>query len=200
VLLAAGAPIDAVDNSGLTPLCTVSSAGDDADMRVVDALITRGAHLTMPNRKGDIPLHVACEHNYTKTASCLLRANPAPEHVNAVGHAGARPLHLAVRKGHGWMVSLLLAAGADVAARDMEGSTPLLHAVEGKHVPLVKQLLEAGGDPGAADEDGGTHLAAAEGHTPILQALLAAMVARPGGGGGVDALCSMWHDSPPVCS
>lgn len=190
VLLAAGASIDAVDGSGCTPLCAACGAGDEADTRVLDALISSGAQLTIPNDLLQLPLHVAVGQGRVKTATCLLQANPAPEHVNAAGPLGSTPLQLAASKGDGRMTSLLLAAGADVAAMDVDGITPLHGAVAGKHLPVVKQLLAAGADPGAAGDDAvlpPLHVAACEGYTAILQALLAAMAAAAGGGGGVDA-------------
>ena len=64
--------------------------------------------------------------------------------------AGTTPLHLAARDGNSRIVELLLAAGADVAARDASGSTPLEQAANNGHVAVVKRL-RAGEAPGTID-------------------------------------------------
>lgn len=53
-------------------------------------------------------------------------------------------LHLAAAAGHGEIVSMLLAAGAKIDRRDVDGNTPLLLAAIGGHVESARLLLEAG--------------------------------------------------------
>lgn len=50
---------------------------------------------------------------------------------------GQTPLHVAARRGHAAVVSLLLRSGAAVNARDQEGLSPLLLAVRGRYPPCV---------------------------------------------------------------
>jgi ankyrin repeat protein len=61
------------------------------------------------------------------------------------GHSGWTPLHLAVAAGHAPVVELLVAAGADLAARTEDGRTPLHVALE--HAPDLVPLLRGLGAP-----------------------------------------------------
>ena len=74
---------------------------------------------------------------------------PTPA-VNKVDGLGRTALHYAARLGHDDIVAALLAAGADVGARDAAGFTPLMRAVQGgdANAPVVERLLAAGADPG----------------------------------------------------
>ncbi|XP_049843358.1 ankyrin repeat domain-containing protein 65-like isoform X2 [Schistocerca gregaria] len=73
-------------------------------------------------------------------------------------------------------IMALVAAGADVRARDECESTALHRAAESGHVEAVKCLLEAGAEVDARDCRQVTplHLAAYEGNTPVVQLLLGA--------------------------
>lgn len=49
---------------------------------------------------------------------------------------GQTPLHVAARRGHAGVVTLLLQRGVDVNARDEDGCSPLLLAVRGRYGAL----------------------------------------------------------------
>lgn len=68
----------------------------------------------------------------------------------------------------------LLAAGADVNAKDGEGRTALMFAVTNMHTDIARELLEHGADVNATANDGGTALmlAASSGDTEGVRALL----------------------------
>ncbi|AZO79775.1 hypothetical protein B5U98_28520 [Bosea sp. Tri-39] len=71
-------------------------------------------------------------------------------------------------------VNRLIAAGADLEARDGQRQTPLLLAVAGNHVAIAKALLAAGASPNAqaANQDTPWLLAGASGRTEIIAAML----------------------------
>lgn len=73
-------------------------------------------------------------------------------------------------------VERLLAAGADVKARDGRGRTALLAATQGNHIAAARVLIAAGADVNAKDgiEDSPYLYAGAEGRTEILKMTLAA--------------------------
>ena len=73
-------------------------------------------------------------------------------------------------------VQRLLAAGADVRARDSSGRTALLAATQGNHEALARLLIEAGADVNAQDHqlDSAYLLAGARGYLGILRLTLAA--------------------------
>ena len=86
-------------------------------------------------------------------------------------------LHVAGIKGDPATVRALLAAGAEVNARNPPGQqrhmTPLMWAAYGGHAEMVELLLAGGADPALKDELGNTAAAYAKeaGHAAV-QALL----------------------------
>jgi len=104
------------------------------------------------------------------------RANKAAK--NCFGFA----LRHAAINGHEGAVSMLLDAGADVAAQDSGGFSALSVAAEEGHEMVVGVLLEAGADFSCQDSIGDTalHNAAGNGHEGVVRILLDA--------GGADVL------------
>ena len=97
-------------------------------------------------------------------------------------------LHVTARQGHHLLVGVLLAAGAEVDARDREAATALHVAAQYGHDEVVQLLLEAGATIDSRRTGGLTplHLAADHGHFPVAKRLLAAGAdanSREGGGG-----------------
>jgi ankyrin repeat protein len=83
----------------------------------------------------------------------------------------------AARQGDATEVARLLAAGADVAARDAANRTALHHATEGNHIGAALALIEAGADVNASDGASIDHtpflMAGARGYLEILVPMLA---------------------------
>ncbi|MCX8155829.1 MAG: ankyrin repeat domain-containing protein [Verrucomicrobiae bacterium] len=112
-------------------------------------------------------LHHAAEVGTVQAAQVLLNAGAR---INAQGHGGVAPLHIAVQRNDLAMASLLISNKADVNLRTSIGATPLLlAAAAGKMGDMVKLLLAAGADPRARDRFGNTAL------------ILAAAVPEPDG-------------------
>ena len=145
-----------------------------------------GANSTGANTSpADTPTRPTCDdwgsRNIFRSAS--------PEEVRECLQAGADPngppgLHplppLFIAAGvtpHPTVISLLVAAGADVDARKWGGLTPL-HEATGRdtHAAVVTALVEAGVNPNAQDRDGiaPLHLAARNGNLDIVTALVEA--------------------------
>ena len=174
LLLAAGADVNAVDADGNTPLHIVSQNGHEA---FVILLLSHKPNLNLnqPNKRGHIPLYMACYYGHEEIAR-LLFANGAAMgdgsallcmasqngHAgcaglllagraavnNAVDAAGNTPLIFACSKGHTECVRLLLAAdGIDVNKVDEYGTTPLSFARKNKHVAIVALLKKNGANP-----------------------------------------------------
>jgi tetratricopeptide (TPR) repeat protein len=87
---------------------------------------------------------------------------------------GNTALHWASAKGHEACVSLLLAAGADVHARNNGDSTALHSAAISGHAACARILVGARADPNLADEYGDSPLKLAEraGLTDVVDAML----------------------------
>jgi hypothetical protein len=86
----------------------------------------------------------------------------SPALANAEFSDRSRPLHHAAMWGYDGIVTLLIARGADVNARDGTGKTPLHWAAVNGHKRACELLLAAGADVAALDAGGRTPLAAAE--------------------------------------
>jgi len=138
-LLAAGAPVNAVNRRGAAALhyaCDprpLSSRWDpDTQRRFIELLVSAGATVDRPDRGGVTPLHRAVRARSPAAVAALLSAGADPR--AATRKAGSTPLHLAVApSGAGGtagsadlqleIVRLLLAAGATLTDVDGNGVT-----------------------------------------------------------------------------
>src|SRR5689334_25164374 len=100
-LLAAGAPVNAVNRRGAAALhyaCDprpLSSRWDpDTQRRLVELLVSAGATVDRPDRGGVTPLHRAVRARSPAAVAALLSAGADPH--AATRKAGSTPLHLAV--------------------------------------------------------------------------------------------------------
>ena len=146
-----------------------------------DAL-ERGAN---PNHVGNIfgPT-LDCEWSLLETAArngnvdCCTLLVAAGVDVNSISPFTPQgtPLHPACGQGDAAVVSLLLAAGADVDVRDYHGATPLHDACRSGRPVIVSLLLAAGADVDVRTRCGTTplHSACGSGHAAVVSLLLAA--------------------------
>jgi len=84
-----------------------------------------------------------------------------PEMRDARTGLGSTPLHLAATNPDIGALQTLLAAGADVNSKDMDGNTPLHMAAYSNKFEHSKRLLEAGADVNAVSTGGRTPIAMA---------------------------------------
>lgn len=118
-----------------------------------------------------------------ETAVLRRRIVESPEQINSHNVDGYTPLGLTAHFGHEEAGSLLLAAGADIHLRSVDGNLnnmPLHAAIAGNHPGMVRLLLAHGADPNARCEGkwrlGYTslHVAAHFNRLDIVRLLLAA--------------------------
>jgi ankyrin repeat protein len=133
---------------------------------IVNLLVARGAELT---------IFEACAAGELERVERLVAENTVG--INAHSDDGWTPLHLAAFFGHAKVVELLLAHGADTAARSTNpnANTPLHAALAANQKMVAGLLIGHGADVNAADGGGWRplHLAAANNNLDALKTLVA---------------------------
>src|SRR5262249_27866615 len=130
---------------------------------IVNLLVARGAPMT---------IFEASAAGEVERAERLVGAAP----INGYSADGWTPLHLAAFFGHAKVAELLLANGADVAARSRNpnGNTPPHAALAGNHKAVARRRIGAGADVNASDPAGWRplHLAAANNNIDAIKTLI----------------------------
>lgn len=129
-----------------------------AHPRTIAVLLRHGADPEACMRDGESLLH----RGASQAASITLHLQLAGKYLHTPGRHGRTPLFGATIAGNLSVLAALLAAGAQVDARDSDGQTPLHIAALYPRAGILDALLAAGADPHARDNNGRTPLAWAE--------------------------------------
>jgi ankyrin repeat protein len=121
---------------------------------------------------GFTPLHFAGFFNQEAAADVLLERG-APVDAVTRNDMANQPLHAASAGGNASICAKLIAAGADVNARQQGGFTPLHEAAHRDDVAMVDLYLRSGADRSLHADDGKTALdiAREHGHARIIELL-----------------------------
>ena len=111
----------------------------------------------------------------------LIRVRSAPMPADALSQMLPPPLHLAAQRGDRDQAAALIAAGADVNAKDRNDLTALQYAAQADHPEVVELLLTKGADANAEDRLGATPLYQAAFNNTAVVAVLLAHGADPDG-------------------
>ncbi|MEM1211738.1 MAG: ankyrin repeat domain-containing protein [Planctomycetota bacterium] len=103
-----------------------------------------------PDDSGQTALLLAASLGDAAAVELLLTAGADPNRELG-GHSSESPLLRAIRRGHAEVAKRLLAAGAEVNARNFAGLTALHYAARYGHAGLIPRIIEAGGDPNDAE-------------------------------------------------
>ena len=170
-----GAPVDARDFYGNTPLILACQCGNEDAVR---ALLARGARQELQGSDGETALHKAIRYSRIGTVELLCAASGAAVALTLRAELGDTPLTLASQHCPASVVELLCAVpGASlVDAQDSNGRTPLMIACGLGHEDAVRALLARGARQELQDCDGWTsmHEAAFKGHAGVVELLCAA--------------------------
>jgi hypothetical protein len=125
-----------------------------------------------PEKPEAVPLYYAAMLGLRDLTEHLIAEHP--EHVNARGGDEVTPMHVAARRGHVDILSLLLEYGADLDGRGIYDSTPLHRASWFVKLEAARYLLDHGANIDAQDDDDWTplYLAAIDGHVEFARMLL----------------------------
>jgi ankyrin repeat protein len=117
---------------------------------------------------GFIALHFAAFFGKAEAARALLEAGAGVD-TYSMNDLSVQPLHSAASGRHHEVCRVLIAAGADVNARQRHGYTPLHAAAQHGDAELVELFLSAGADPTALLDNGqsAAETAEAAGHTDV---------------------------------
>nr|CAA9282670.1 hypothetical protein AVDCRST_MAG63-4058 [uncultured Armatimonadetes bacterium] len=157
-------------------------AAERGDLEIARLLLENGARPDAKDKQKRTPLHSAVEGGHRDVARALVRAGAG---VSALQQPKYGPLHGWLETGNEAAVDLAVELGADVnhvLQRYGRRIAPLHALAESGHATLSmdcrvrtgRMLLERGADPDARDDRDKTplHLAAEQGHGPLMEVLL----------------------------
>jgi ankyrin repeat protein len=147
-LLGESLNVDAANKNGFRPLEIAIRINN---IEMVKALIAAGAKVDTIGKKGYQPIHLAASSNINILQALLAAGAKIDAMVakSSLPESGAQPLHFAARSGNAEVVKFLIAAGANVNAKDNNGITPFSYIrTKGYQLgnpELVKETLLAAG-------------------------------------------------------
>lgn len=149
-VIAAGAPIDAVDSYGNTPLLWL---GDQLIENSLE-LLAAGADPMARTPEGQTPLHIAA----LKTPELIGPLLAKGAEIEAQDGIGCTPLVYAARADDAQALTILLSEGAVADVRCGNGDTPLFSAATAETSDNIAALVKAGVDVTAVNDLGMTPL------------------------------------------
>ncbi|CAM9855179.1 unnamed protein product [Laminaria digitata] len=150
-LLDHGAPVDAKNNQGKSPLRLACEKGHVGIARL---LLRAGASPGTGGEKGICPLHTACSRGDVELVKVLLDAGALPGHC--WNSRGVSPLYVAAEWGHLSAVKALLPRlnKRQIDMSSTLGTAPLIVAVKRRDKDIVAALVKAGADVTARTPEG----------------------------------------------
>lgn len=160
-LIGHGANVNATLSGKVTALMYIAENGTISDeYKMMDDLIAAGADVNARDDAGNNALIRAAQTANVNAMKALLVAKADP---NSKGYGGTTPLIRLAENGrpsekYYQVMKDIIAAGADVNARDDAGNSALIQVVKSADVNAVKILLAAKADPNGKSSRGRTPL------------------------------------------
>lgn len=159
------------------PVCANSyddalSSAQLGDTKQLVGLLSRGLDPDTVDANGNTLLILAAREGKADTVDALLKYRPRIAYRNLAGDSA---LMLAVLRGHGKVVDVLIDGGAPV---NHDGWTPLHYAAFEGRLEILERLIAAGAEMEAVapNKSDALMLAARNGHIAVVRRLLAAGV------------------------
>ena len=146
----------------VAPAGTLHDAVRSGDVATIHQELEAGADVESTDYFLGTPLHVAVVEGKPAMVRLLIDKGARVDALSEV--EGRTALHLAAELGDVDMLALLLAKGADLAARDRTGKAAIHLATIAGHAEIIRHLLKAGSAPDMREPG--------ENMTPLLLASL----------------------------
>jgi len=137
ILLVQGAPVDAKDVHGDTPLICAARAGYKGKCRL---LIENKAMVDAKTISGETPLILAAVNGNEAVCRLLVEKKAM---IDGTFNYGSTPLFYAARFGREGACRFLIKNNALVDAKNKDGNTPLREAVSHGHEVISKLIIDA---------------------------------------------------------
>jgi uncharacterized protein len=152
LLCDSGAPIDAVNRDGLTPLATACEA---ANWDLAWFFLERSARVDIERAQPVLIAAAGIAEDDARGVKLLLKHKA---NVNARDALGRTPLMVAALHGHPGIVRMLLDNGADVNVADRRGTTALMEAARSGACAVIDEIATRKPAPDLLDATGRTAL------------------------------------------
>ncbi|XP_046365631.2 ankyrin repeat domain-containing protein 17-like [Haliotis rufescens] len=154
----------------MTPVMLAAGKGHK---EVVELLVSKGADVSLSDKRGDNLLHFASREGHEEVVKFVLSQDMVS--INSRGWKKITPAMTAAEKGHKEVVELLVSKGADVSFSDKRGNNLLHLASQGGQVEVVKYVLSLGRlsiNSRGWKKMTPVMLAAAKGHKEVVEVLV----------------------------
>lgn len=142
LLLEHGASLDVANDLDAKPIHLAAQTGN---MSTIRALVQAGADVNSVVRQTLMtPIHYAAE--YQDSSEKIHGLVDLGANVNGRDYLSWTPLHWSSWRGHLSSLDALLACGADITARTLDGNAAMMLAVANNSHECVHRLVEAGAD------------------------------------------------------
>jgi uncharacterized protein len=161
LLLGQGALVDTRDPEYQQTALMIAAREDHPE--AVAVLLRHGTEVNVRTRLGPLPVHIPpCKGTGCGSEGLGINRSGVPDRGERYEQKGGmNPLLYAAREGNAEVARTLLAAGADIEAREANGITPLLMAALNNQQEVAYVLLEHGAQVNVEDFWGRTPLFAA---------------------------------------
>ena len=171
-LLEYGAPVEAENAKGITPLILASQKGN---FRVVQELLERGASPARSSANGTTAVMQAAHFGYLECLELLLQRG-GYSLIEMANFNETTPLMRAAQEGHVSVVKMLLGRGATVNRHNRVQMTALMLASQRGHYKVCQVLVEKGAELDSMTSQRSTalSLAAKRGNVEVARVLITA--------------------------